>query len=49
MITLNKRKGANKLNLKVSIVYEQLFFLISGSLVDKNSLLKNTMQLVSSF
>ena len=30
MITLNKSTGANKLNLKVSIVYEQLFFLISG-------------------
>lgn len=30
MITLNKSRGANKLNLKVSIVYEQLFFVISG-------------------
>ncbi len=49
MITLNKSTGANKLNLKVSIVYEQLFFLIFGSLVDKNALLKSTLQLVSSF
>ncbi len=45
MITLNKSTGANKLNLKVSIVYEQLFFVISGR---QNALLKSTLQLVSS-